>query len=277
MKRPDYKSTKDRLIAVPLPQQTSSYKPIANEQLIDLTLNSLQGAGFQLENEMYSMSSDGQMANGKFTIRNVADTEMQLQIGWQNSYNKQLSLKFAIGAYVFICSNGCVHGDMGSFKKKHVGEIQEFTPTAITDYIKRAGETFQKIQTEREMMKQIELTKRTKAELIGRMLLEEELITTLQVNEITKELTSPTYDYNAPDSMWELYQFTTQTMRSMHPRSYISAHINVHNFFVNKSGLLVTPEEQEFISPVAMAQSIMMMAGDSEEDINNFRQITMEF
>lgn len=243
MKVATYNSTKDVLIRAQLPQQTRTYKPITHQQLIDLTLESIQQAGFALDKELYSSTIDGQVANGNFTISNVSDKEMQLQIGWQNSYNKTLSLKFAIGARIFICQNGSVHGDMGSFRKKHVGTVQEFTPAAITEYIKQAGDTFQIMQTERESMKQIEVSRRTQAELIGRLLLEEKLISTMQVNQIAAELTNPTYDYGAPGSMWELYQFTTQTMRETHPRFWINDHMQAHKFFVNEAGLMVTSKE----------------------------------
>lgn len=256
MKVATYNSTKDVLIRAQLPQQTRTYKPITHQQLIDLTLESIQQAGFALDKELYSSTIDGQVANGNFTISNVSDKEMQLQIGWQNSYNKTLSLKFAIGARIFICSNGAVHGDMGSFKKKHMGTVQEFTPAAITEYIKQAGDTFQIMQTERERMKQIELSKRTQAELVGRLLLEEKLISTMQVNQIAAELANPTYDYGAPGSMWELYQFTTQTMRETHPRFWINDHMQAHKFFVNEAGIMVTSKEitVEIPEPGALEQ-----------------------
>jgi len=243
MKVATYNSTKDVLINAQVPQQTRTYKPITHQQLIDLTLESIQQAGFALDKELYSSTTDGQVANGNFTISNVTDKEMQLQIGWQNSYNKTLSLKFAIGARIFICQNGSVHGDMGSFRKKHMGTVQEFTPAAITEYIKQAGDTFQIMQTERERMKQIEVSRRTQAELIGRLLLEEKLISTMQVNQIAAELANPTYDYGAPGSMWELYQFTTQTMRETHPRFWINDHMSAHSFFVNEAGIMVTSKE----------------------------------
>jgi hypothetical protein len=275
MKTATYTTTKDVLLNAEIPAETRTYKPITHQQLIDLTMESIHGAGFQLDKELYSSSTDGLVANGNFTISNVADKEMQLQIGWQNSYNKTLSLKFAIGARIFICQNGCVHGDMGSFKKKHMGTVQEFTPSAITEYIKQAGDTFQTMQNEREFMKQIEVSKRTQAELVGRLLLEEQLISTLQVNEIAKELKSPTYDYGAPGSLWELYQFTTQTMRETHPRSWINDHMQAHKFFVSESGVLNIMDEM--ISPAAVVETIMHMSGDSQEDIDAFRQLSMEF
>jgi hypothetical protein len=204
---------------------------VSHSSLIDLTLNSISKAGFTLDKETYSSAIDGQVANGRFSISNVADSEMQLQIGWQNSYNKQLTLKFAIGTRILVCSNGCVSGDFGAFKKKHVGEIQSFTPSAIVDYIAQAGEAFTLMQQQRESMKQIEITKRTKAELVGRMMLEEQFITSTQLNIISRELKAPTHDYNAKDSLWELYNYTTFAMKESHPGLWMDSHIKAHKFF----------------------------------------------
>ena len=226
-----FNTTKELIMNTPVPVQTRTYKPVSHSSLIDLTLDSISKAGFTLDKETYSSAVDGQIANGRFSISNVADSEMQLQIGWQNSYNKQLTLKFAIGTRILVCQNGCVSGDFGAFKKKHVGEIQTFTPGAIIDYIKSAGETFTLMQKQREQMKQIEITRRTKAELIGRMMIEEQFIASTQLNIIQRELQSPTHDYNAKDSLWELYNYTTFAMKETHPAQWMDRHIKAHKFF----------------------------------------------
>ena len=236
-----YQSTKGMLLAAELPQQTRTYRPVSHQQLMDLTLESIHQAGFTLDQELYTSARDGKVANGKFTIKNVADSEMQLQIGWQNSYDKSLSLKFAIGTRIFICENGCVSGDYGAFKHKHVGEIQTFTPQAITDYILDAGEAFTRMQTERESMKQIVLDRRAQAELIGRMIIDEQFIESTQLNIIRRELEKPTHDYGAENSLWELYQFTTFSMKEMHPSLWMGNHIEAHSFFLDAAGLVSKP------------------------------------
>ena len=236
-----YESAKSILINAEIPQQTRTYKPVSHERLIDLTLESIYQSGFELATESYSSARNGNVANGKFAIKNVADSEMQLQIGWQNSYDKSLSLKFAIGTKIFICSNGCVSGDYGAFKKKHQGEIQEFTPQAITEYIQRAGDAFQRMQAERDAMKSIDVTRRVQAELIGRMIVEEQFIESTQLNIIRKELESPTHDYGASGSLWELYQFTTFSMKEVHPTLWMDNHIDAHNFFTGAAGIEITP------------------------------------
>lgn len=237
-----YKSTKQQLIATETPKQTRTYKPVTHQELMDLTLNGIEKAGFVLGTENYSSAQNGQVANARYTIKNVADSEMQLEVGWQNSYNKSLSLKFAMGTRILICQNGCVHGDFGAFKKKHMGEVQTFTPQAISDYIKIAGDTFRIMQQERDQMKQIELTNRTKAELIGRMILEESFIQSTQINIISREIKSPTHDYGAANSMWEFYNYTTFAMKETHPSIWMQNHMSAHKFFVNESGILKAPE-----------------------------------
>lgn len=244
MKRADYKATRELLVNTPVPQQTRSYKPVSHEQLIDLTLESIYQAGFELDKETYTASTDGLVANGRFTISNVADRDMQLQIGWQNSYNRKVSLKFAIGARIFICQNGAVSGDYGSFKKKHVGEVQTFAPAAITDYIKSAGDAFRKLQSDRDVMKDIQVTSTRKAELLGRLYLENEIISSMQMNIIKGEIKKPTFDYGAQDSLWELYQHTTYALKQEHPANWMNAHIETHDFFVNEAGILVDRDVQ---------------------------------
>lgn len=236
-----YNTAKAELLAATIPAQTRTYKPVTHAQLMDLTLESIHQAGFTLDQETYSSARDGKVANGKFSIKNVADKEMQLQIGWQNSYDKSLSLKFAIGTKIFICSNGCVSGDYGAFKKKHVGEIQTFTPQAIIEYIQGAGEAFTRMQQEREIMKTISINRRTQAELIGRMIVEEKFIESTQLNIIRDELNKPTHDYGAESSLWELYQFTTFSMKEVHPSLWMNNHIDAHAFFLDVANISPKP------------------------------------
>ena len=61
MKRPSYNTTRELVLSTPLPEETKTYKPISHEQLIDLTLNSIQSAGFQLNQELYTWSNGGKI------------------------------------------------------------------------------------------------------------------------------------------------------------------------------------------------------------------------
>ena len=169
---------KNTMLSAPVPQQTKTYKPVSHRELMDLTLESIYQSGFTLESQNYSTARNGDIATAKYAISNVADNEMKLQIAWQNSYDRSASLKFAMGVKIMVCSNGMVSGDMGSFRKTHRGDIQTFTPAAITEYIKQGGDAFKSIQDDRDVMKTIGVSEQGQAELLGRLFIQENLINT---------------------------------------------------------------------------------------------------
>ena len=114
------------MLTAKVPQQTRTYKPVSHQELMDLTLESIHQSGYELASQEYSVAEEGEVANGKYTISNVADSEMQLQVAWQNSYNKKVSLKFALGTKIMICANGMVSGNYGSFKSSQLTEGNQF-------------------------------------------------------------------------------------------------------------------------------------------------------
>lgn len=225
--------TKESLLNAVIPAMSRTYKPVSHQQLMDLTLETIDKNGFSLKSELYSSARNGNVANGRYII-NHGDSEMNLMIGWQNSYDKTLSLKFAIGSHIMICSNGCVSGEMGAFKKKHSGDIQEFTPATIIDYIKASGDVFKRLQEDRERMKEIEMTKKTSAELIGRLYLEEDIVTATQLSLIKRELTIESFNYGIENSLWNTYNAVTVATKLEHPSKWISTHVNIHDFFTKQ-------------------------------------------
>ena len=226
-----WRTPKARLFSTPIPLETRTYKPVSHKELATITLDGISDAGFKLKKQVYTSAKEGQEATARYMIQDIADADMMLEIGWQNSYNKKLSLKFAIGTRIFICDNGCVSGNFGSFKKKHMGEVKDFTPAKIIESIKGAAEVFERMQQQRDDMKYITIDRKVQASLIGQLFLDKQLITSTQLNIIKSELLKPTFDYGAPNSLWELYQYTTYAMKHLHPRLWIDSHINVHDFY----------------------------------------------
>jgi hypothetical protein len=60
----NYNTARGMLLAAPLPQQTRTYKPVSHAELMDLTLESIHQAGFELSSETYSSARNGAVANG---------------------------------------------------------------------------------------------------------------------------------------------------------------------------------------------------------------------
>jgi len=116
-----------------------------------------------------------------------------------------------------------------------------------------AGESFREMQIQRELMKQVELTKRQQGELIGRMIVEEGFISSSELNIIRKELQHPTHNYNAENSLWELYQHTTFSLKETHPVNWMSDHMSAHSFFVNAQGELISQRKPAIVTAPQLA------------------------
>lgn len=228
----DYLVTSYELCDVPVPKETKTYKPVPYCDLIDLTLNGAKEVGLELINATYRATENKQIATARYDFSYGTDDEMGLSIAWQNSYNKQVSLKFAIGAHVFVCSNGACFGDIGSFKKKHVGEIQTVTPTMIKDYLSTATDVYERMVSQKETMKKIPVNEYRKGSVLGHLYFIEDILKETQVAIIKKELKKPTHNYNAPGSVWELYNIVTFALKGIHPAEYIETHGKVHEFFM---------------------------------------------
>lgn len=252
MRQKTFTTTESFLRNVPAPDESRTYKPILHGELIDLTRAGIFEAGFSIEREEYSMASKGNIANGRYLLSNLKDGEMQIQIAWQNSYNKKISLKWAIGIHVFICGNGCVSGDMGAFKKKHMGDIQDFTPKHIAEYLKLSSSVFSEMQQVRDIMKGIPVTEVQVAEMLGRLYFIEDVMGSKQLNIIKDELDHPTYNYGCPGTLWEIYNYVTYALKTIHPTDWMSSHEKVHEFFLRVANI-ATPEndfqEAVIVSP----------------------------
>jgi hypothetical protein len=225
----------NRLASIAVPEKTNTYKPISYLELDNLCRDEIEKSGFQLKNTQYLTACEGLEAAGTYNINYGEDKEMGLQIGWQNSYDKKIPLRFACGGFIFLCTNGVMIGELGLFKSKHQGEIQSIAPGSITEIIKNSGNLFQKMITDREKMKEIGVTKKTCAELIGRLYIDEKIINNTQLGIIKREIENPSFIYGEnKKSLWQLYNNCTLAFRTDHPAHYMDRHISTHKFFAKE-------------------------------------------
>ena len=229
-----WRTPKRRLFSTPLPAETRTYKPVSHKELANATLRAIRDAGFELGVEEYYTAKDGKVATARYTINDVRDEDMQLEIGWQNSYDKTLSVKFAIGTRIMICENGCVSGNFGSFARKHMADIQTFAPEEMKEAILNAASVFDRMKEEKDIMKRHVIGQERQFELAGKLFFTNNAVGSTQLNIINEELRRPTHDYKAPGTIWEIYQYVTYAMKELHPRLWMEAHIDVHKFFLEE-------------------------------------------
>jgi hypothetical protein len=232
--------TEQHLRTTPLPNHGGRYSAIGHGTIIDNVRTELGKAGFTIDKELYKTSLDGQVAQGIYHLNYGEDKDMGLMFAWSNSYNKMMRFKCAIGGRVFICDNGVVSGDLANFQRKHVGKTAFADMISSIQYqISQAQTYYNSLIADKEMLKQVSLTQAQKGSVVGRLLIEQDVLTLTQVGMIHRQIEIPAHNYSSnPDSAWDLYNHITLALKDSHPMTYLSDHQKVHSFFVNEFGQL---------------------------------------
>jgi len=215
------------------PRPTRTYTPISHKEIITNVHNMCEEKGLEITDKVYFTDRDLNKMTAKYTL-SLGDSDMGCMIAFQNSYDKSMSVKFAIGASVFICSNGMVVGDH-TFKSKHQGMADIQLNRFIIDAIEASKTKFEDTLKVRETFKQVELSETALHQLIGGIFLKEEILRMNQLSLIQKEYRNPTHDYGVDKgNLWNIYNLCTYAIeKQSHPSIYLKQHRDVSRFFLN--------------------------------------------
>lgn len=247
-----------------IPARTDSYTPIAHATIDTNTKNILRDLGFVISKINYRSSTDGMVGQAEYHLNYGNDPDMGLMVAWQNSYNKLVSFKYAVGAHVMVCSNGCVAGDIGAYKRKHTGTADIEAFEIMRNYLYGAKQIFDKLVSDKEHLKKINLEASDMAAILGRMFIHKEIITSTQINIIKREMQNPTHDYGVPpNNAWALYNYTTFAFKEDSPRNWMKRHIDLHQFFSENFDI----ESSEFIPKAPPVEQGEIFSDMSFEEI----------
>jgi len=231
--------TKELLMAAPLPvYEGDTYTVIPHEFVIAETVRNLTTQGFKVKQELYRCNQNANIAQGIYHLDYSDDPDMGMMFAWSNSYDKSMRFKCAIGGYVFVCMNGMVNGNMGAWGRKHTGSADSETTETIQTQISKAKQYYKQLVYDKETMKTIIVDDKTRAELVGRLYFEEDLLNTEQLTLIKHQMHSPKFDYNADTkSLWALYNHITLSLHKSHPKDWLDHQRLVHWFFTQEYGI----------------------------------------
>ena len=220
---------------VPLPTGFSKqYVTVSHGYIIDTVKDLLDQNNYEIKETIYRCTNGGEVVQAVYHINHGDDPELGLMFAWSNSYDRSQRFKCAVGAHVFVCGNGMLIGDMANYGKVHKGDKKQVLQN-VTDHItlqlKSASNFYDMIKKDKEAMKNICLTEKEIAELMGVLYFQEDLLTSGQLITSKKQFEEPSYDYNAPlNSLWSLYNHVTYSFKSSHPKKWMDTQANFHQF-----------------------------------------------
>lgn len=232
-----------------LPVATESYCPISNEQIIETIVEQLDRNNLTLKSEFHKRDGSCNKFVGGFVIKSE-HSDMDLLLGYKNSYDKSMTAAFALGVKIMICSNSVVTGEI-SLIRKHTGRADEIIINAISGGITKLGNNFiENLDKQFDKMKEVKIDKTISASLAGRLYIEEEIITAHQLSILKKEIEKESYNYGVESTLYNLYQATTHSLKNTHPTNWMNSHIKAHEFFMKEAGMIV-PKITIPVAPLA--------------------------
>jgi len=234
-------TTKWHLENATLPNHGKTYTVVSHKSVIDNTLQLLASSGFTIEKEIYRANMNANVAQGIYHIYPTQTTdeeiinekELGMMFAWTNSYDKSTRFQCAVGAYVAVCYNGMIAGDMMNFKRKHTGSADYDVKVHLADQIKNAEKYYKRILQDKESMKLTTLDCSQQSELIGRLFIDEDLLDSQQMSCVKSEMNKASYDYGTlENSAWTFYNHITHALKKAHPRDWLADQQNFHDFMM---------------------------------------------
>jgi len=265
-------ATKEFLKAAALPiYEGDTYTVIPHEFVMNETAKNLAAHGFKVKQELYRCNQNANIAQGIYHLDYSDDPDMGMMFAWSNSYDKSMRFKCAIGGYVFVCMNGMVNGNMGAWGRKHTGSADSETTGTIQDQIGKAKQYYKQLVYDKETMKTIIVDDKTRAELVGRLYFEEDLLNTEQLTMIKHQMHSPKFDYNADtNSLWALYNHITLSLHKAHPKDWLDHQRLVHWFFTQEYGIQpLVLQEDEPIKVTEKIQEVIQITQPAPANVVN--------
>jgi len=256
-------TTKAHLISVPLPQHAATYTVISHQFVMDYATQQLIAAGFNISDEIYRCTADGQIAQGVYRLNYNHDPELSMMFAWTNSYNKQVKFKCVVGAYINNTGSVMTSGDIGNWVRKHTGTADTETKDTIDEYISNADMYYTQLISDKVCMEKINLNTRKQAQLLGVLFGEYEILTTEQASMVRDQMRKPLYVFKNSDSLWAFYNYVTIALQKSHPRTWMEDQRILH-YFISTVGNF-----QKVTAPV-VPDTVPEVEENTNEDTKEF-------
>lgn len=222
--------TEQELFDVPVPSATSTYTPVPHRTIVENVNNVLQTYNIGIAKREYKTNREGTQAVGLLDLDKSTKT-FGYRLVFRNSYDKSMAVAFSASVQVLACSNGMMVGNqIHGFRRKHTGRVDVELQTFINSSIKDFSVLGKRVLEDAEKMKQVQIDRRIAAELCGKMFVEQEIINTVQLNILKKEIYDPSYPDFQEMNLWSFYNWTTHALKSSHPTEYMERHNKLHDY-----------------------------------------------
>jgi len=222
------------VVAVPIPEPTRSYQPVANGDLIRTVRNTIVGE-FDCDPDSLELtlglSQKDQQMFGCFVVPAISNQRFmsQLMYCFRNSYNYTLSIALAGGAQCWGCDNGQMSGEVVQMRK-HTANVYQDLQEICTKVVTQGAGVFNLAMEHATILKETEVEDDLAHAMIG-IARGRQVIRSQQAEVIYREWDTPSFEGHSGNDAWSLYNCFTQGAKHGPAGKAITRHRKVQKFF----------------------------------------------
>jgi hypothetical protein len=222
---------RDELDLIPIPEATESYIPVSHYDLSKTLVTIGQDilTDYTLVGENYAIARNGNQMFAVLKFQNK-NSDMALSVGFRNSYDRSMSVGFAVGASVFVCDNLALYGDV-TVMRKHTKNVWSALEDMAITTIYKSQLSYEKIIEDAEALKNIKVSDDSSFKMLG-LLFGHGIVSPRQLPVVKAEWLNPTHTEFQPRNAWSFYNACTQALKSSPPISIMEKHIDLHKTIV---------------------------------------------
>jgi len=232
-----FKTTRDAVLAQPVPQATNTYGPVAHETLFERVEAEIQRNNWEVEDVSYRGAMNNDVVIAYYTLATKSNLPVKPMIGIINSYNKTRRVGIACGARVMICMNGMISGE-ATAAKVHRSKVMDHLDQMIHVTLGSLRKTFGDINNDIVNLKERKLDGMTEvSHILGELYVRDSILTPTQASVVKTEITDSIHFSMKEDTesfnSWNLYNNVTEALKRSHPLNEFKDYHKVHDYFKN--------------------------------------------
>jgi hypothetical protein len=212
----------EEISEMPLPAPTKTYSPVPQASLYKMWSTRVVSAGYNISGEEHWATNDKDVFVSLITISapSIDNTVLRWQAALINSYNKQVSIKTAVGANVFVCTNGCLSAEF-MHRTKHTGGVWGRLEEFLFDSVDNIGVRIRAIANLFDKYKQADASSDRQVDHLVCKAYRAGIIPASGVGQVLDHWRTPEHPEFKDRNVWSLYNaFTSYDRgRSMFERS----------------------------------------------------------
>jgi hypothetical protein len=209
------KLSREQLSAIPIPEATETYQPLAHSHIVDALLETLTFRHISVVRDEYAVSDDGMKMFGVLDLETTFEG-CRFSIGIRNANDKSMRLAMTVGYRVFVCDNMAFHGDFTPVLAKHTKRFS--LVDAVSIGVDRMQRSFEPMQRQVITWKKSRVVDDTAKLIIYRAFVEGELEAPKHLARRVHELYfNPTIEEFAPRTFWSLENSFTSAFKDLDP------------------------------------------------------------